>query len=808
MRTNGTKRNGYCALKLDMSKAYDRVEWTYLFGIMERMGFKKKWIDLIRKCVTTTSFSVIFNGEPLEKFKPTRGIRQGDPISPYLFLLCAKGLSCLLNKNNDQEKGIVVAKNAPKISHLLFADDSLLFFKANANGAEEIKMLLNAYCDASGQRINYEKSSIFFSKKCSNNLKEAVKEKIHVSNEALTERYLGLPTDVGRSKGGAFKYLKDQVWKRVQGWMEQSLSAGGKEVLIKAVVQAVPTYSMGCFRLPRGLYQAINAMIRKFWWGSKEGKRKTCWIPWEKMTQPKHLGGLGFRDIELFNLALLAKQAWRIMQHSDSLSARLLKAIYFSNEHFLNAALGSRPSQIWRAILDGRDVLQQGLIRRIGNGENTFIWEHNWLPRDAGMRPIAAKTPNPPRRVSELIDHTSMQWKEDIIHHHFYGMDAQVIKNIPLSYNRQDDFWAWHYERSGLFSVKSAYRMLIHIRNQRQDWLDSRAGVSDIEGAERRWKLFWKIKIPSKIHIFAWRLAHNSLPTGQVLKERSMREHGGCNICGVDVDSWKHALFNCTMARCVWALVDEELSEHIAHIEINNPWLWLSVMRETLSAKHFQKLLVICWAIWGDQRKALNEDIFQSPLTTFGFISSFLNDMDLAGFCEGKEMTPSRKTIQFPPKWIVPPDGFLKFNVDAAVARSGDKGTMGVMCRDSSGNYVAASAIVINGLVDPPSLEAMACNEAISLSLDMDVHKCVIASDCLEVIVNIHKQNLCAYSAILKEIKARSGLLQEVIFKHEGRSSNSEAHVLAKSVCNMAPGRYVWLLECPEMIHVPQNIIE
>ena len=88
------------------------------------------------------------------------------------------------------------------------------------------------------------------------------------------------------------------------------------------------------------------------------------------------------------------------------------------------------------------------------------------------------------------------------------------------------------------------------------------------------------------------------------------------------------------------------------------------------------------------------------------------------------------------------------------------------------------------------------------------MHKCLIASDYLEVTVSIHKQNLCAYSTILKEIKARSELLQEVIFKHEGRSSNNEAHVLAKSVCNMAPGRYVWLLECPEMIHVPQNIIE
>lgn len=371
MRTNGTKRNGHCALKLDMSKAYDRVEWHYLFGIMERLGFRNKWIDLIRKCVTTASFSIIFNGKPLEKFKPSRGIRQGDPISPYLFLLCAEGLSCLLNKNNDKEMGIVVANNAPKISHLLFADDSLLFFKADASVAEEIEMILSAYCDASGQRINYDKSSILFTKKCSDNLKEVVKRKVHVFNEALTERYMGLPTDVGRSKGGAFKYLKDQVWKRVQGWMEQSLSDGGKEVLIKAVAQAVPTYSMGYFRLPRGLCQALNAMIQKFWWGSKEGKRKTCWVPWEKMTQPKYLGGLGFRDFELFNLALLARQAWRILQYSESLSARMLKAIYFPNEHFLSAALGSRPSQMWRAILDGRDVLEQGLIRRIGNGEDT-----------------------------------------------------------------------------------------------------------------------------------------------------------------------------------------------------------------------------------------------------------------------------------------------------------------------------------------------------------------------------------------------------------------------------------------------------
>jgi len=175
---------------------------------------------------------------------------------------------------------------------------------------------------------------------------------------------------VGSSTTGAFKYLKDRVWKKVQGWMEQSLSAGGKEVLIKAVAQAMPTFSKSCFRLPRGLCQQIDGLLRGFWWGSKEGKRKTCWVAWEEMTKPKHMGGLGFRDIELFNLALLARQAWRILQEPTSLSARILKVVYFPKSEFLNAEISSSPSRIWRAIVDGKDVLKQDLIRRIGTGED------------------------------------------------------------------------------------------------------------------------------------------------------------------------------------------------------------------------------------------------------------------------------------------------------------------------------------------------------------------------------------------------------------------------------------------------------
>ena len=445
-----------CALKLDMRKAYDRVEWDYLGAIMLCLGFHQCWVEIVMRMVTSISFSVVFNGDRLDSFKPSRGIRQGDPISPYLFLLAAEALSCLLKARNQSSvlNGIKVAPSAPVVSHLLFADDSLLFFRANRESAEEIKEVLNTYCQASGQRINMDKSSIHFAKGCRQSLREVIKDELDVHNESLSEKYLGMPTDVGASTNGAFKYIKDRVWKKVQGWLEQCLSSGGKEVLIKSVAQAIPTFSMSCFKLPRGLCQHINGLLRNFWWGSKDGKRRTCWVAWDEMIKPKCMGGLGFRDIELFNLALLAKQAWRILMVESSLSARILKAVYFPNVDFLDANLGSSPSRIWRSILDGREVLERGLIRRIGTGESTHIWQMNWIPRENSLRPFRRDLTDPPQMVSELIDHTTASWDVQKLHAVFCPSDVEAILNIPLCTLRQGDFWAWHHEKRGIFSVR------------------------------------------------------------------------------------------------------------------------------------------------------------------------------------------------------------------------------------------------------------------------------------------------------------------------------------------------------------------
>jgi hypothetical protein len=477
----------------------------------------------------------------------------------YLFLLAAEGLSCLLNHRSQSSNlsGIKVASSAPPVNHLLFADDSLLFFKANGEGATEISESLSLYCQASGQRINLQKSSIFFSKGCSQMIRDEVKLILNVSNESLSEKYLGMPTDVGKSKNGAFKYLKDRVWQKVQGWMEQILSAGGKEVLIKAVAQAVPVFSMACFKLPRGLCQHIDSIIRKFWWGSKEGERKTAWVSWEEMTKPKYMGGLGFRDTELFNLALLARQAWRILQDPNTLSARIIKAVYYPQGDFLEAELGFHPSQIWRALVEGKEVLSRGLIRRIGNGETTRIWNQNWIPREEMMRPLACLAAEPPTMVSELIDVSSASWDVEKIQKFFVRVDANLILGLPICTRNIEDFWSWNFEKKGIFTVRSAYRMLVETKQRREAWLDGRASSSDTTAESKSWTTMWKVKVPSKIRVFLWRLAKQSLPTSDLLHHRNMSTTSTCVLCGA-ADSWRHSLIECRMARCVWALSDEE----------------------------------------------------------------------------------------------------------------------------------------------------------------------------------------------------------------------------------------------------------
>ena len=160
MKNHNSRKSGFMALKLDMSKAYNRVEWSFLRDIMNQMGFNDRWVALVMECVTTVSYSLLVNGEPQGNIKPSRGIRQGKPLSPYLFLLCSEGLHRLIQRaaNLGEIKGVSICRNGPKLTHLLFADDSLLFCRATKEDCQKVLEILSSYERVSGQKLNRAKT--------------------------------------------------------------------------------------------------------------------------------------------------------------------------------------------------------------------------------------------------------------------------------------------------------------------------------------------------------------------------------------------------------------------------------------------------------------------------------------------------------------------------------------------------------------------------------------------------------------------------------------------------------------------------
>jgi hypothetical protein len=165
MKNKRSGKDGYAAVKIDMSKAYDRVEWSFLEEMMRKLGFDERWINRIMLCVSTVTYQFRVNGECTDSISPQRGLRQGDPLSPYLFLICAEGFSALLNKANEDGTlpGVHICQAAPRINHLLFADDSLVLMKATSESARSLQRMLHLYECCSGQTINYDKSSVMFS---------------------------------------------------------------------------------------------------------------------------------------------------------------------------------------------------------------------------------------------------------------------------------------------------------------------------------------------------------------------------------------------------------------------------------------------------------------------------------------------------------------------------------------------------------------------------------------------------------------------------------------------------------------------
>ncbi|KAK3195887.1 hypothetical protein Dsin_027197 [Dipteronia sinensis] len=361
------------------------------------MGFPLRWIDLVMDCILTSTLEFVINVKVSGQVVPSRGLRQGCFLSPYLFLFCAETLSCLLRNSERDRKlsGFRCCRGSPLISHLFFTEDSVLFCKPNVATCAEISRVLKVYQRGSGQMVNLQKSNITFSSNVSCEVRDEIQVVFGVSNAQTHDKYLGLPTLVGKNKNKTFTDIKDKVWKKLRSWKNGLFSFGGQEVVIKAVVQAVPTYTMSIFQLPSEWF--IQGSRSDDFWFLVGFKR------WEEKNQ---LGELE------------------------------------------------------------ESMCSKGVRWKVGDGKSIKAFVDPWIPRPSLFKPITAGVDKRIQIVGFLLN-KGRGWTLRKLEQLFLEIDRNEILKILLGLGCLADKIMWHYDKIGIYEVRSGYRVVREVRGLR-----------------------------------------------------------------------------------------------------------------------------------------------------------------------------------------------------------------------------------------------------------------------------------------------------------------------------------------------------
>ncbi|XP_041009473.1 uncharacterized protein LOC121253538 [Juglans microcarpa x Juglans regia] len=363
---------------------------------------------------------------------------------------------------------------------------------------------------------------------------------------------------------------------------------------------------MNVFKLPRRLCKEISALLGNFWWGKNKDRKGIHWKSWDCLAGAKNSGGLGFRNLEDFNVALLGKHVWRFLNDPTSLVAQVYNSKYHRNSCILDAKVGNAPSFIWRSVWAAKEVTKEGLIWQVGNGRSIKIWKHRWLPKPSSycVKSLVSSL-GIEARVSDLIIPELKVWNEKLIRDHFGVEEAELICSMPISKREGEDKRIWIHCTDGKFNVKSAYHMARDIRRREEGEVLGGGKEAD------RWRKLWSLNILGATKNFVWRACTNSLPSKALLLKKSVGVTDKCPICKTENETILHALWQCTAVNDVWACKGSGVLKWSAMAEdFRDLWDRLCLK---LNSSLLEEVIVILRGIWHRRNKFVFENIFSGP---------------------------------------------------------------------------------------------------------------------------------------------------------------------------------------------------
>ncbi|CAN1136539.1 LINE-1 retrotransposable element ORF2 protein [Linum perenne] len=364
-----------CAIQIDLMKAFDSVEWSFILDAMRVMKFHDVYVKWIEACFISSRLSVKINGSLSGYFPAKMGFRHGDPISPFLFVLSMEILSGMFDRAvargvfhlHPQCKGTL-------LKHLSFADDLLVFTKANVEAIEVIKSILNEFKEVSGLQFNPEKSKIYLARVDTDAVEDITVASGFCRGE-LPFRYLGVPLTTGKLRRVDCRALLDKITKRITDWRAKKLSYAGKIQLLNLVIHGILQFWMASFILPSDLIKDIENIYNRFLWGKYEGGRSK--VAWDIVASPKSEGGVGIRDLRSWNQANVVRHIWKILLKAGSLWVAWLYCYRIKRSSFWTVT-SDAGSWHWKRLLKLRGCVSQYIDH---DDEGELTWNGKYVKK-------------------------------------------------------------------------------------------------------------------------------------------------------------------------------------------------------------------------------------------------------------------------------------------------------------------------------------------------------------------------------------------------------------------------------------------